>query len=232
MDCRRAAGLGPHVTDCYVLIRNCAHLVASNSFRRQQMKLITITPMLLSAALFGGCAALPAGSDGYASSAYYAVSGDYTSPGYYPSPTYYDPPAYYAPPVSYAPPVYYAPSFGVSSYAASRGGEWNRDRAGSSGRFQQNRASYAAPSQVAPSREASSQAVRAQNNPAWRGGRSQAATSQVRVQDNRAWRGVVPQAAASQAPIAQVNRASQAAVRSQGEPSRGTAQRGRQNIRG
>jgi hypothetical protein len=196
------------------------------------MKLITITPMLLSAVLFGGCAALPAGSDGYANSAYYAASGDYSSPGSYASPAYYDAPAYYAPPVSYAPRVYYEPSFGVSSYGASRGGEWNRDRAGSSGRFQQNRASYAAPSQVAPSHEASPQALRVQSNTAWRGGGSQAATSQGRVQDNRGWRGGVPQAAASQAPIAQVNRASQAAVRSQREPSRGTAQRGREHIRG
>jgi hypothetical protein len=193
------------------------------------MKLITITPMLLSAALFGGCAALPAGSDGYASSTYYAASGDYSSPGSYASPTYYDAPAYYAPPLPYAPRVYYGPSFGVSSYGASRGGQWNRDRAGSSGRFQQNRV---APSQVAPSHAASPQTVRVQSNTAWRGGGSQAATSQGQVQDNRGWRGGVPQAAASQAPIAQVNRASQAAVRSRGEASRGTAQRGREHIRG
>ena len=195
------------------------------------MKLIMITPMLLTAALFGGCAALPPGSDGYASSAYHAASGDYSSPGYYASQTYYDPPAYYAPPVSYVPPVYYAPSFGVS-YRVSRGGEWNRDRAGSSGRLQQNRASYAAPSQVVPLHEASSQASQAHSNPAWRGGAPQAATSQVRVQDNRASRGVIPQAAAPQAPVGQVNRASQAAVRSRGEASRGTAQRGLEHIRG
>src|SRR5256885_10310778 len=99
------------------------------------MKLVTITSVLLSTAFFGGCAALPAGSDGYAGSPYYTASADYGSPAYYAAPTYYDPPPYYAP------SVYYGSSFGVSAYGVSRGGEWNRDRIASSGRLQENRAS-------------------------------------------------------------------------------------------
>jgi hypothetical protein len=205
------------------------------------MKLLTIASVL-STALFAGCAALPAGSDGYAGGPYYSASADYGSPAYYAAPTYYDPPAYYAA------PAYYVPSFGVSTYGGPRGGEWNRDRVASGRQLHQNRQSYVAPLQVA-----ATQPVGMQGSRAARGMGSQPIATQAGgVQEIRVPRGLASQAATPQAvgmqgrrgyatasqptvsrvPPAQVNRGAQAASSAQGQPSRGTAQRGREHVRG
>lgn len=118
------------------------------------MKLLTITSVLLPA-LFGGCAALPAGSDGYAASPYYAPRAFAAPDGYQGSPYYasappdYAVPAYYATSTSYGapayydPPLYYAPSLALSASRNPHGGAGQQNRAAPHAGVQQTPASRA-----------------------------------------------------------------------------------------
>lgn len=148
------------------------------------MKLLTLSSLLLPAALFGGCAALPGDPYAYGDSGYYAPQvASNGAPAYYDTPGYYETPGYYPAPAYYDPPVVYGPSLGFSVYGGSRGGgDWNRGRIANGGYAQDRFAS---------------------RSPGWQGNASRAAERP----EARLSRGAPVQAQVARAVVPQATRA-------------------------